>query len=628
MIRGETHNLLIAPRTGADVDPSESFAPHQLALYNGRLTSEGNWRRRPGFQPVARPASLEPIFALIPDGLGFAVARDGRVYRALQPSDGLTVVSQRKVQALVDRTHVAWAPRIAALTAEGWDLERVLSQLIAGLETRRQAGVPVDITDILNAQATAARAAVYREHLEELAYDAGTWPAPMFQLLTQIEQEFFLLRDHMIQEALDGVPASQAHVDQAHRARFFLYIAVLNRLALDLIPDSQDVRELTEELTEPLLVEIPGHRLAAGRRPTWANYDGTLIIANGELLAIAPNATVASFVNGGPPAARFVVVMDSYVVLAGWDAVTFRWSSVNTMDEYPVGSENQVLAEGEEIRMLQRRGQALYFFKDKSIEVWVNVGGDEVWARQGIINRGTPAGYSVVLADDTFYWFANRGEFCRLNGNRAEPISKDAARSLSSLVHPEEIYGLDFPREHVIRWFAPSIGRTWVFDYEHNLFSEDYAWRFDERAMLPIAAYMELGGHAYVGGSDVGGYVSEWSEAFETDAGETIRVERQLRTGLSADATSARVNRLRLRLKRGASDHNALHPSLMLRWALDEAHWTPYELVDLGAVGEIDPYIDFHQLGIGNEIRLELIETGIMDTLVTYAALTSERLGR
>lgn len=467
MIKGTTKNVLIAPLAASDVEASESFVPHQLALFNGHVSPLGHWRRRPGYRQFARPADLAAITALIPDGIGYVVTRDGHFFR----------------------------------------YDREAGGVLAGLG---------------------------------------------------------------------------------------------------------------------------GARLEGNQRPTWANYDGTLLLANGGAIIALPTATsVAAPLGGNPPAAKFLVVMDTYVILAGFthDDISFAWSSVNTKDRYPSENFNQVAAQGEQIRMVKRLRHVLHFFLSKSIELWVNVGGLNPFSRQVTIERGTAAGHSVVQAADTFFWLGDDLDFYTLNGNQAQVISGDNRARVASLTHPEEVYGFDFRNEHLIRWFAPADGRCFVWDYQRNLFSEDYAWRDDSPQLLPIGAYMERGGKSYVGSSEVGGYLSEWSQAIGDDDGGPIRLERRFRVALSADGTTSRVNRLRLRVQRGKGPTDTT-PRLLLRWAFDEEDWQPYEEIDLGVEGDACPYVDVDHLGIGSELRIELIETDAVDALVTAAMLTIEGLGR
>jgi hypothetical protein len=74
-------------------------------------------------------------------------------------------------------------------------------------------------------------------------------------------------------------------------------------------------------------------------------------------------------------------------------------------------------------------------------------------------------------------------------------------------------------REHVIRWFEPVSGTTFVYDYVSGNWSEDNRWQHGDWARLPIQAYMESGDRAYVGDFDPTGKVYEWSDEIFDDDG-------------------------------------------------------------------------------------------------------------
>ena len=61
---------------------------------------------------------------------------------------------------------------------------------------------------------------------------------------------------------------------------------------------------------------------------------------------------------------------------------------------------------------------------------------------------------------------------------------------------------------------------------------------------------------------------------------------------------------------------------------MDQGEYSNFENLDLGALGDYDPYIDLYNLGFGNEIEIEVIESDSVDYLMGQVYLTVESLGK
>ena len=396
-----------------------------------------------------------------------------------------------------------------------------------------------------------------------------------------------------------------------------------------LIPESTGyaVSESGRVFFLPGITEYTGATLSGTFRPQWANHQGTIIICDGGApVKIATGNT--SLLGGSPPNAKYVATLDSYVLMAGHLDTTFRWSAAGNSASWPAANYNDVLSEGEVIKYMCVDGRDLYFFKSKSIEVWVNIGGATVWARKIMIKKGSGASYSIVKANDTLYWFGDDGDFYVLDGISPKVISKSYRAELDKLVGKSSIYGYDFREEGLVRWFAPIDGKCFVFDYTKNLFSEDNTWASGEFGRMPFNSQMVLDGETYVGDYNNTGLIYHWDKDYVTDNGSEIRVLRQFLVPLSSDGTMSRVNRLRVRVKRGVATASETSPVAQIRWRFDQGDWGNYEDIDLGAAGDRNPYIDICGLGIGSELSIEILETDAVEFLVTGLMLTVEALGR
>lgn len=378
---------------------------------------------------------------------------------------------------------------------------------------------------------------------------------------------------------------------------------------------------------EPSISEYTGQQLTGGNRQTWCNHQGTIIICDGGPPVKIASANT-SLLGGSPPSAKYVDTLDSYVLMAGHADTTFRWSAAGNSASWPAANYNDVLSEGEIIKFMRVLRRDVFFFKSKSIEVWVNVGGSTVWARKLIISKGLGASYSAVKANDTFYWLGDDGDFYVLNGISPQVISKSYRAELDKLQNKSEIYGYDFREENLIRWFAPTDGKCFVFDYSKNVFSEDNTWAIGDWQRMPFYSHMILNGETYVGDYNNTGLVYHWDKDYATDNGSEIRVYRRFLVPLSPDGTTSRVNRIRFRVKRGIATATETNPLAQVRWRFDQGDWGNWEDIDLGLAGDRNPYIDISGIGIGSEIELEIYESDAVDFLLTGVILTVESLGR
>ncbi len=395
------------------------------------------------------------------------------------------------------------------------------------------------------------------------------------------------------------------------------------------------VYELYSDRTSTLLT---GPTLNGDYRPTWCEFDNTVIICDGQAPVQVDVGTTMSLLAGDPPAAKFCAVIADRVVLSGYDDTGFQWSDPGSAIVWPVLNTSSVAGNGERIRYMTVANTDLWFFKDASIEIWAHIGGTEVFGRRGIItvldkfsrNRGI-AGFSVVQGDDAFYFYAD-GDFWKLNGFQPQRISQAYKHEIGLLEEVDLMYGFHCAKEHVIRWFEPVSARCFTYDYVNNVFSEDSMWLNGEHGRLPMYAYAEFDGVPYIGDYGPTGLVSRWQDDIYSDNGTPIHIERTVRIPFK-DGRKGRVNQLRLRMKRGSGGSSAADESVTVRWAFDEGAWTPYSTVTIGNDGDADPYVDVVEpngtssLGVGREIKLQIIQAAACPHLLTHALLTVKPLG-
>ena len=376
--------------------------------------------------------------------------------------------------------------------------------------------------------------------------------------------------------------------------------------------------------------ELTGARLSGDYRPTWDRQGDEIAICDGGA-PVKISGGISSLLADSPPRARFISRLGSYTIMSGHDDTEVKYSAPGNFENWTSGGAGffNVKKTGEIIRNQIVHRERLFLFKDKSIEIWTNVGGSSPFVRHDglYIEKGTEADYSVVQANDTIYWLGDDLDFYVLAGQEAKEISRLYREEITKLHSPGSVYGLHFRNEKKIRWFAPFDGKCFVFDYVKNIFSEDNAWAHGQFERMPINSYMELNNKQYFGDYEGTGNVYQWSHDFEDDNGAEIRMYRRFKLVPSPRGHNVKVNRLRFRVKRGVATDGETTPEAFWRYRLDKGPWSVYEHIDLGVKGDDDPWVDFTSLGTGRELEIELVETDAVDFLVTNMNLTVRELG-
>ena len=83
-------------------------------------------------------------------------------------------------------------------------------------------------------------------------------------------------------------------------------------------------------------VEMTGKRMNGSNRPTWCNYDGTIIIADGgSPIKIAGGVTSA--LGGGWPSIKFIDRLGPYTIGSGHNNTGFVWSASGNPENTTTG---------------------------------------------------------------------------------------------------------------------------------------------------------------------------------------------------------------------------------------------------------------------------------------------------
>lgn len=389
------------------------------------------------------------------------------------------------------------------------------------------------------------------------------------------------------------------------------------------------------QLASSSAVELTGTVLNGSHRPTWTNQDGVVAICDGgnpvKITILGASATVGTL-GGSPSNFRFIDQVGPYAIGCGHDDTEFKWSASNNIENWTTGDSGfanvKKGGDGDIIRNMGVIKDRVSFFKGKNIELWYNRGGSTPFVRIDTIEKGIGADDSLIKEFDAFYFLGDDLRFYSLAGNQLTPISSPFENYIQSLVDPSSIYGFNFLKEHLIKWVAPTDGKVMVFDYKNKIWSEDNHWEHGQWERIPMNSYMEINNKQYFGSFNLDGLIHEWSKDYQDDNGTPIRVYRKLAVKPSESGRNAKFTRLGFRLKRGVATSGETAPKMFWRYRLDRGPWKAGEDIDMGVLGDTDPYVERHGLGVGREIEIETVETDAVDFLHTHMDLTAVELGR
>lgn len=376
------------------------------------------------------------------------------------------------------------------------------------------------------------------------------------------------------------------------------------------------------------IAEMPELKLTGASRPVYRKFDDKIMIVDGGLpTQIVGN--VISRLDNVPVNTRFIGRVGSYTLYAGYDDTEFTWSAVNNPENITDGGITNIKKDGT-IQYATDFANRWFVFKEKSIEVWGQRGGDtpfvlldnlSIWEK-----TGTKAPYSVVKANGQLHWFDTDGDFKSWPG---KVLSKPYRSYLDDKIqNPEDCYGFDCRKENCIRWFFPKDGITIVYDYLLKLLYEDNKWSGSGFQLLPWNSYMEFDKIQYFGDYANTGLIHEWDKKHEDDNGDPIRVFREFKIQLSATGKLASVNKVQFTLKRGVATDSVDSPTFTYRYRFDESSRWVESTIDLGVKGDYNPYVEITQLGQGREMTWQIIETDAVDFILNEMEITARALGR
>ena len=372
--------------------------------------------------------------------------------------------------------------------------------------------------------------------------------------------------------------------------------------------------------------DLTGKRLDGTSRPQFSKHDTTITVVDGGN-PIKIVGAVTSALGGSPSKFKYIGKLGPYTLGAGHNDTEAKFSASNNPENWTTGdSGNFNVKKDGVIKNFGIHDEKVHFFKDNNLEVWYNRGGATPFVRIGIINKGMIASYSLILESNAFYWLGDDRRFYRLDGATATPISSPFESYIQSIPDPTQIYGFNFREEHLLKWVSPLDGKVMVYDYKNGIWSEDNRWVSGQWQRIPMASYMEINNKRYIGSYNLDGKIHEWSKDYLDDDGQDIRVYRKFAVKPSTNGHKSRFNKVGFRMKRGVATATVTAPVMLWRHRVDKKPWSNEREIDMGILGDYDPYIQKRINEVGREIEFEVYSVAAVQRLLTHMDLTVREL--
>lgn len=293
-----------------------------------------------------------------------------------------------------------------------------------------------------------------------------------------------------------------------------------------------------------------------------------------------------------------IAFLDQYIIFAYRTGQSFGWTALG--DASSIDGLDFASAEGspDDIVGLIVDHRELILFGSNSAEVWANVGGDEVFARNSgaFIETGCASGATIQKLGGSVYWLGQsdrgQGRVYRLEGYREIPVSTQAIE--------ERLRGIDLSGASAFTveiggsslYFlnVPGVNTTLVYDAKTNQWHEWADFVDGDYTQHRATCYLRAFNTDYVGASD--GKVYELDPTASDNAGDPLVRDRI--TPHAALPTRERVAFpplvLDCTLGNGAS--------VMLRYSNDGGtNFGPWLTRSVGALGKYKGRVQWSRMG-------------------------------
>jgi hypothetical protein len=369
-------------------------------------------------------------------------------------------------------------------------------------------------------------------------------------------------------------------------------------------------------------VLVAGATLELNTRVTFA-FNGThLVMANGGKMVWTTDGVTATTMADAeaPVVVTHVAFIDGYIIANFADAV-YR-SALDNALSWDTTWFFEAESIPDSVDALFVANSKIYAFGPKTLEIWYNAGlsGGTPFARERVIERGILAPYSVIRANNTFYWLNEERRLVFLNGAIVQSVSLPIDRSFADITTVSDAFGMLWRvgGKYFIVFSFPTEDKTWAYDL---ILDRWYPWGFwnkkqgkYQRVLYSTMTYMQAWG-LHLAGSRITDKLYEMSLTSYGDpmttvgrggvhvlGGEEVRCENITGWNDYGISNRKKSHRLRLTLKRGAVTLDAADlshkPKLIVQHRSNGSKiWSNEREVDLGGIGDTNHIVNLNRFG-------------------------------
>lgn len=388
------------------------------------------------------------------------------------------------------------------------------------------------------------------------------------------------------------------------------------------------VYEVTAAGVRRLGVPLPGEG-----RPVFAQTEMLVVIAGGgDMLRYVRSDGSIAKLGGDPPKATHVIAMNLRLLAndATLDKTKVRFSDISQGTLSYAGHEdwtatNPVTAGAftaesrpDPVVAIGENTNEVFVWGSSSTQMW---GPDPTFAfaPSSTTEFGLGAPYSVVKADQHFFWMDQYRRFIMSDGRTRNEVSGDIAQTIDSIDRVDDCFGYrvtEGPLD-VVAWAFPSDSRTFAFQ-KGSGWSQwsgfDTNWT---RFKVNAAVYNPIDGATLVATTD--GKIGKFDPSATTDLGDPINAYTV--TGYLDRGTDMRkwCRCVRLALRRGRVT-GATGPQAWLCWRDRPGKWEGRVPVDLGQSGDTDIVVEIRSLGVYRRRQWQFEFSGTEELVLVRAS--------
>ena len=335
--------------------------------------------------------------------------------------------------------------------------------------------------------------------------------------------------------------------------------------------------------------------LNAGTRVSFAHDLTYQLAANGGRIVYYLNVGMTTYIADAdaPTTVTQLAFLDNYILADSINTGRFYWCDVGDPSSWNAASYATAEAKADNLTALRTSIDEIFLGGNLSLEVWGNDGLTPFSRLQGsAIDRGVSAKYSMVDADNSWFFIDNESKFVRLSGRTAKAVSScfDTLWSTFSGVSSVQANHISIGSNDFITLHFTNEARTFVYDIKHDDWSEWAYWNSVaatyEDFLCRTYTYSPAW-NMHVMGSRIDGKLYTLSSTVYDDNSNPIRTARRTAHLDHGTNEEKRCNGITIKMKRGVGiAGSADTPYVMMRFRDDGSSiWSNEYWISLGLVG-------------------------------------------